>query len=256
MKPLITLTSDWKTRDPYVGMLKGQLLYAVPEANIIDITHAIDFSNLNQTAFILQHCYDHFPKGTIHLILTNYSAISPIVPVVIEHDGHYFVGEDNGVFCMMFGQREPVEGRRFEKPGFEGNPIDMLIELVKALVNNEVEAITQPVPEVKRAFCLQAAFACKDVVEGQIVYIDGYYNAVTNIPVEMFRETIQDRPFEAVIKSNNDWTIRAFHEQYCDDAEFYFVPNAMGCLEIAMYRGNAAILADLQVNDKVIITCK
>lgn len=256
MKPTITLISDWKTRDPYVGMLKGQLLENVPDAHIIDITHAVGFSDLNQTAFILRHSYSHFPKGSIHLILTGYSEISPAVPVAVMHDGHHFVGDDNGIFCMMFGSEDGiVEGRRFEKPGFGGNPVEMMMLLVKALAEGSIGDITVPLPEVKRAFCLQTPLELKDEIEGQIVYIDGYYNAVTNIPVDMFRRVVRNRPFKATVKSKTDWTVEAFHEQYCDDEEFYLVPNTMGCIEITMYQGNAAILADFQVNDKVIVKC-
>lgn len=254
VKPVITLISDWKMRDPYVAMLKGRLLAAAPEAALIDITHAIDFSSVNQTAFILQHSFKQFPDETIHLILTNYSAISNVIPVVVAFEHHYFIGEDNGIFCLMFGQDCPLEGRRFAVSDDTDNPIDLMISLVKALLEHRIEEITEPYRTFRRAYVEQPLHSPHEhLIEGKIVYIDGYYNAVTNIPVKMFKDIVQNKTFLAKIKSKNEWKINAFHERYCNEEEFYFVPNALGCLEITLYQGNVAILADLQIDDKVII---
>jgi hypothetical protein len=38
---MITLTTDFGLRDPFVGMMKGVILSINPEANIIDLTHGI-----------------------------------------------------------------------------------------------------------------------------------------------------------------------------------------------------------------------
>ena len=46
MRPIITLISDWRLRDPYVAMFKGALLSESPEANLLDITHYVDVFNL------------------------------------------------------------------------------------------------------------------------------------------------------------------------------------------------------------------
>lgn len=252
-KPVITLTSDWKMHDPYVAMLKGQLLSAVPEAVIIDITHTIAFSNIKQTAFILRHSFKQFPDGTIHLILTNYSAISDVVPVIVPYKNHYFIGEDNGIFCLIFGQDCPPTGRQFAVTDVTANPVDMMIKLVKAISEHHMESVTEPYNTFCRAYVEQPFLSRDRKIEGQIVYIDSYYNAVTNIPTEMFKNAVQDKTFTAVVKSKIDWEINAFHDKYCNAEEFYLVPNTLGFLEITMYQGNVAILADLQVNDKVII---
>lgn len=251
MKLVVTLISDWKMRDPYVSMLKGQLLSALPDATLIDITHAIDFSDIIQTAFVLRHSFSSFPDNSVHLILTNFSAISNVTPVLVSYQNHYFIGEDNGIFSLMFGQDCPPEGLQAD---MSGNPIEQMIRLVKAISEGSVSSITKIYPSFKRAYSPQPFHSTPNrTIEGQIVYIDGYYNAVTNIPVKMFQNAIQKQPFKAVIKSKNEWPITAFHEKYFDEEEFYFVPNALGLLEITMYQGNVSILADLHVEDKVII---
>ena len=66
MQPIITLTSDWRLRDPYIAIFKGLLQNHLPQANIIDITHHLDFNNLNQTAFLLLQSYPHLPAPAPH----------------------------------------------------------------------------------------------------------------------------------------------------------------------------------------------
>ena len=51
-RPIITLTSDWGTRDYYVGTVKGTLLKHIPDVNIIDISHEIEPYDIIQAAFV------------------------------------------------------------------------------------------------------------------------------------------------------------------------------------------------------------
>ena len=57
MNQIITLLSDWRLRDPYVAMLKGELWKAQPDAQILDITHYVDKFNLPQTALLMKTSY-------------------------------------------------------------------------------------------------------------------------------------------------------------------------------------------------------
>ena len=51
MNQIITLLSDWRLRDPYVAMLKGELLKTLPDAQIVDITHYVDKFDLIHPGF-------------------------------------------------------------------------------------------------------------------------------------------------------------------------------------------------------------
>ena len=65
---IITLTTDWGTKDHYIGAVKGTILRQMPEATIVDITHAIPAFDLNQAAFIIRNFYKNFPAGSIHIL--------------------------------------------------------------------------------------------------------------------------------------------------------------------------------------------
>lgn len=252
MRPIVTLISDWRTRDPYVAMFKGKLLSAVPDAEIMDISHVVDLFNVNQTAFLTLQSYNKFPKGSIHIMLTNASATSSFAPVVVEYDGHFFIGEDNGIFCIMFNLHFPITGHQYS--GNTPRALDRIVELAQAVVDNKLESVTKEYTSFKRLFsALPIHFNNDKTIEGEIVYIDAYFNAITNIPVSMFKEAVGNGTFQATIQSKKEWKCQIYHESYTPEEEFYFTGNALGCLEIAMYQGNVAILADFKVGDKITI---
>lgn len=252
MRPIVTLISDWRTRDPYIAMFKGSMLNAIPDALIIDISHVVDLFNLNQTAFLTKHSYKKFPEGSIHILLTNASINSQFSPVVIEYDHHYFISEDNGVLFMMFNMYGPMKGRQYVDDQI--NAIGKIIRLTEAVCNNTLESVTTEYLNFRHAFApLPIHFSSERKIEGEIVYFDAYFNAVTNIPTAMFKEAVQNKPFEAIIQSKKRWGCSIYHDKYQPEEEMYLTSNALDCLEITMYQADVAILADFKVGDKVTI---
>ncbi|NDE78542.1 MAG: hypothetical protein EB047_04960, partial [Chitinophagaceae bacterium] len=68
---LITLTSDIGSPDYLVGAIKAQLLRLVPNAQIIDISHAIPPFNYPQASYVCRSAIRHFPSHTFHVILVD-----------------------------------------------------------------------------------------------------------------------------------------------------------------------------------------
>ena len=50
---IITLTSDFGLKDPYVAEMKAAILGICPHAVIVDVTHMIDKFNMRMAAFVL-----------------------------------------------------------------------------------------------------------------------------------------------------------------------------------------------------------
>lgn len=254
MNQIITLLSDWHLRDPYVAMLKGALLQALPDAQIIDITHYVDKFNVLQTALLMKSSYSSFPEGSIHLILTNMSLNSTFSPVMLEHKGHYFIGEDNGVFHLMFGQEVALKGLQLSDK--QGNTLEQIQQWIRMMNEGSVnENNTSEYVQFKRMFVQESEYTSENQqIEGNIVYIDAFNNAITDIPVKMFEEKGQQRPFTATIHSKGVWKMtRFFHHYESADDEMYLCSNALGFLEVASFQSDVAILADLEPGDKVII---
>jgi hypothetical protein len=254
MNQIITLLSDWHLRDPYVAMLKGSLLQTLPDAQIIDITHYVDKFNVLQTALLMKSSYSSFPEGSIHLILTNMSLNSTFSPVMLEHKGHYFIGEDNGVFHLMFGQEVALKGLQLSDN--KENTLNQILHWIRIINDGSLnEQNTDEYKQFKRMFVQEPEYTSENQqIEGNIIYIDAFNNAITDIPVKMFEEKGQQRPFTATIHSKGVWIMtRYFHHYESADGEMYLCDNALGLLEVASYQSDVAILTDLEPGDKIII---
>ena len=64
---LITLTTDFGTKDHFVGAVKGAIYSELPDAKIVDITHEISPFSITETAYILKNSYKSFPDKSILL---------------------------------------------------------------------------------------------------------------------------------------------------------------------------------------------
>lgn len=253
MSNVITLLSDWRLRDPYVAMLKGEILSSLPDATVLDISHYVDKFNILQEALLMKTCYKSFPDESIHILLVNTSLNSDSEPIVIRHDNHYFVGEDNGIFYMMFGNEMALQGRKI--PNSSGNVISDILSIIHNINNNSLIDNTIEYSSFRRMFIENVEYSdsAKQIV-GKIIYIDAFNNAVTNISAEMFAKLVGENPFTAIIQSKGEWTIDSYSESYQDFAnEMYLTANSLGLIEITSYQSDVAVLADLELGDVITI---
>ena len=253
MNQIITLLSDWRLRDPYVAMLKGELLKVQPKAKIIDITHYVDKFNLLQTALLMKTSYQSFLEGSVHLILTNMSLNSTFSPVALLHNGHWFIGEDNGTFFLMFGQEAALKGFQFLDS--EENTLQQILRMLQLIADGSLADNASEYLNFKRMFVeLPDHSAENRQIEGHVVYVDAFNNAVTDIPAALFAKTVGNRSFTATIQSKGVWTITKHFDQYeASDNEMFLCDNALGLLEVASFQSDVAVLADLEPGDKIII---
>lgn len=250
---MITLLSDWKLRDPYLGIFKGQLATLLPNVPITDISHSIELFNGSQAAFILKSSYCFFPEKSLHIILTGLNFSSQAKPILVTYNNHYFLGEDSGIFTMMFGCETD-----FKPVIYNGDmnktATEKLALMAQWFFQNNLETNTAPYSKLKLAL---SQLSNPDFDEnqskicGKVAYIDSCCNAVTNIPISMF-EKGNNRPFTAHISSTRQLVIKRIHKFYnSKEDEIFFVYNRLGFLEITMYEANVALLADINVCDSV-----
>lgn len=249
----ITLISDWKLRDPYVAMLKGQLQKAIPDASIIDITHAIEGFSVEQTAFILKSCYASFPEGTLHLILTGITLSHTAMPVMVEHDHHFFMGEDSGVFSLMFGDNPDLKAVALNLPDEKTSVLDKCVQMAQLHFSNDIKDNVLPYGNFIRKLKLEPEHdTVNRIITGHVAYIDTCCNAVTDIPVEMFQNAVKKGNFSLMLSSTKHVTITHHHNFYNPkEEEVYVLSNRLGYMELTMNNSRFAVLADLHIGDKV-----
>ncbi len=101
MKQIVTVMTDFGTKDGYVGSMKGVLLSRAPDCTVVDITHEIPPFDIWSAAYTLLNYYQSFPENTVHLIVVDPGVGSERRALIVRTMRYFFVGPDNGVFDLV-----------------------------------------------------------------------------------------------------------------------------------------------------------
>jgi S-adenosyl-L-methionine hydrolase (adenosine-forming) len=185
---LVTLLTDFGLRDTYVGQVKAALLTIAPSANLVDLTHAVPPQDVQAAAFLLWSGVEVCPPGTVHLAVVDPGVGSARRGVAARaRRGDLFVGPDNGLLApavdRLGGPERVVElqERAYWRGGtpsttFHGR--DIFAPVAGHLANGVALERLGPPVELNRPFELPAPRG----LQGEVVYVDGYGNLVTNLP--------------------------------------------------------------------------
>src|ERR1700761_1179873 len=64
---VITITTDFGHKGPFVGVMKGVMLARFAAARIVDLTHEIVVHWPAEAGFWLARSFEYFPAGTVHI---------------------------------------------------------------------------------------------------------------------------------------------------------------------------------------------
>jgi S-adenosylmethionine hydrolase len=251
---IITLTTDFGLKDHYVSAIKGAILSRLPEVTIVDISHQIEKYNLQDAAFVIRESYPNFPAQTVHIIGINTELSASGGYVVIEHNGHFFIGADNGIFSLLFDElpqtiRE-IEIGKEQKLSFPTR--DVFAKAACFLAEgNGIENIGKPKENLVQRIPFRAT-SMGDNIRGSFVYIDSYGNVTSNIDRKLFDQIGKGRPFVIELARNS---IRRISKEYSDvpEGEVLALFNSSDLLEIAMRLGKAGGMLNLKLNDSITI---
>ena len=255
--PIITLTSDWGLRDHYLGAVKGALVSQVPEATVIDITHSIPVFDLNQAAFIIRNFYKNYPAGTIHILAINAEASIETPHTLVVHEGHYFIGADNGIFSLIFDEppEKIIELEVMQDSDYFTFPTrDVFIKVAVHIAKGKpVDELGHP----KQSLLQKIPFAPVidgDLIKGKVIYIDNYENVFTNISEPLFHSMTRGKKFAILLRSAN-YRITEISKSYKDvvEGEMLALFSTTGLLEIAINQGKASSLLGLKIDKSVLI---
>ena len=69
-------------------------------------------------ALTLRHAIGYFPRGTIHVAVVDPGVGTPRRPLLIESDGSYFIGPDNGIFSLSAGWQNSIRIIEISNPTY------------------------------------------------------------------------------------------------------------------------------------------
>ncbi len=191
MGRVITLTTDFGTRDAYVGIMKGVILGLNPKAQIVDLSHEICPRGIEQASFLLFTSYRFFPQDTVHLVVVDPGVGSERRALAARSKGAYFVTPDNGLLSYVAAKEGFQEVIELTNPNFWLNPVsstfhgrDIFAPVAAHLsLGVELGRLGEPVKDMVTLSIPSPAWGGTRL-EGRVIYTDRFGNLVTDIPGE------------------------------------------------------------------------
>lgn len=247
---IITLTSDFGLSDAYVAAMKGAILRYCPAVVLIDITHNVPPQDVLCGSITLERALDGFGPATVHLAVVDPGVGSDRRLLIAEIRRSLVVCPDNGLITWAW--RRHGAGKAWEltwrPPGtisdtFHGRDIMAPVAGMLAAGSSPGE-LGRPIGD---PVLLNIAPAETGSEKGQIIHIDHFGNATTNIGRESLPAVSRAK---VCVKRKR---LGGFKRTYYDVAPGHPLAlfGSSGLVEIAVRNGSAAKQLGLRVGDPV-----
>lgn len=238
---MLVVMTDFGPTGPYLGQMQAVLYREAPGVPVVTLFSDAPRCNPRASAYLLAAYATEFPVGSIFL-----AVVDPGVgtaarrPVVMQADGRWFVGPDNGLFellrrraasccCWEIGWRPP-----HLSASFHGR--DLFAPVAARLARGE----TPPGVMVE---C-----SCNDWPDdlAEVIYVDHFGNAMTGMRAAAV-------PFGTVIAVAGRQLPHAITFGAVAPGEAFWYENANGLIELAVNQGSAAQQLGLTVGTPVAV---
>lgn len=260
MAQIITFTTDWHNSDYYVGAVKAAIISRLPAVVFVDISHNIEPFSISQAAFVLKSSFIGFPPGTIHIIGVDSEPDENGKLLIAKYRSQYFICNDNGCTGLIFDEKPEIavlSETGFAFPGSCFTELNVFAQIATYIgKQQDITELGIVVDDVKRNAGLNPQIE-PDMINGEVIYIDSYYNAITNITKEIFDEYVAGSKFDILLNTNLLKT-SSVHSSYkqVERGEMVCIFNSLGLLEIAIREGKASQLLNLNRKSAVRIRFK
>jgi hypothetical protein len=239
---MIVLFTDFGADDIYVGQVKAVLMQHAPAGTpILDLLHRAPSLDARAGAHLLAALQAWLPAGSVFLSVIDPGVGSARDAVVLEADGKWYVGPDNGLLSVVAARAGKARTWRIVwrpqalSASFHGR--DLFAPVAAWVAGGKLTA-----DKIEETAGLSVEFGAGDLAE--VIYIDHYGNVVTAL-----RSGNVSRSAKIEAGSRLLAYARVFAEAPVGGAFWY--EDSIGLVEIAVNRGSAADLLGLQVGDPV-----
>jgi len=249
---IITLTTDFGLNDHFVGAMKGVILEIAPEAQIIDISHAVQAFDILDGALTISQAYSYFPSGTVHMVIVDPGVGTARRPLIVTGDRHLFVAPDNGVLSLIYDREERLSvchvtaEHYFLQPHsntFHGRDI---FSPVAAYLAKGVEPgrFGEEITDYVRFAAPRPKPVDERTLRGVVLKVDRFGNLVTNITAQDAPQLFGATPAAFKIAIGNKVQATRICASYSEGTpgEVFGILGSMGFLEVAANRGSASQL--------------
>jgi len=247
-RPIVTLTTDFGLNDHFVGAMKGVILDIVPEAAIVDISHAVQAFDVLDGALAISQAYAYFPTGTVHVVVVDPGVGTARRPIIASSDGYHFVAPDNGVLSMVYAKEERIHVRHVTSEHYFRQPVSNtfhgrdVFAPVAAYLAKQVDShkFGEEIEDYVRFAAPRPKPAGENRIRAVVLKVDKFGNLITNVTPQDVPALFSEKPgkFKIIVGSKEVTEIRT---SYADGTpgQVFGILGSMGYLEIAANRAPA-----------------
>ncbi|MGZ8384241.1 MAG: SAM hydrolase/SAM-dependent halogenase family protein [Nitrospira sp.] len=243
---MIVLFTDFGSGGPYTGQMMAVLRrHMPPEMAVIELCADAPACNPKAAAYLLAACVGAFPPGSVFLCIVDPGVGGPRRPCVVQADGRWFVGPDNGLFELII-RRTAIAPRCWHitwKPermssSFHGR--DLFAPVAALLARGQVPP-GQEFPVGERC----ATDWPDDLAE--VVYVDAFGNALTGLRATAVAA-------HSTINLGGCRVAKANTFSDVSPGRPFWYENSAGLIEIAVNRGRAAERFFLNIGSPIVMS--
>ncbi|WP_177764942.1 S-adenosyl-l-methionine hydroxide adenosyltransferase family protein [Flavobacterium sp. I3-2] len=246
---IITLTTDFGIKDHFVAVAKGKLLSLMPNCQIIDVSHNVDFYNITNASYIINGVCDAFPKDTIHIVCVDAELYEVDSFVALHWNEQYFLAPNNGILGVLTEQYPADLIVELEVNANAKCAMDVFVQTASKISNGDkLENLGNVVAECVTFVDVKPIVSNdENSIRGTIVYEDHYGNAVINVSKRMFNDIGKGRNFRMSIGSR--YKISRINNYYSDfnlevkslkdyEGDALLIFNELDFLQLSLYKSN------------------
>lgn len=238
---MIVLVTDFGIRDPYVGQMHAAIR-SHSDAAVIDLLHHVPAYDARAGAYLMDALQRPFPVGTVFVGVVDPGVGGDRAPVMVNADGKWYVGPDNGLFNIVSRRAAAMEAFRIDwrprrlSASFHGR--DLFAPVAAQLAAGVRPAHTP--------CSLMDAPGWPDEL-AQIIYIDHYGNAMTGIRADAVSA-------DALVQLKGQRLRAAATFTASTAGRPFWYRNSLDLVEIAVKEDSAAAMLKLRIGDPVTVT--
>jgi S-adenosylmethionine hydrolase len=223
---LIVLFTDFGL--PYTGQMRSALRQAGWQGDIVSLFDDVPSFDPKATAYLLSAYAADFPDNAVFVCVVDPGVGSDRAPIVVKAGEQWFVGPDNGLFEILLRRREATTWRITWQPdrlsaSFHGRDLFAPVA-AKLALGSDPTTISKPYDPLRMDTWPD------DLAE--IIYIDGFGNAMTSIRSETLSEGS-----EIEVSGQRVGFAKTFSNR--EPGRAFWYKNANGLVEISVNLGRA-----------------
>lgn len=244
---LITLTTDFGSRDGYVACMKGVILTIAPGCTIVDVTHDIEPGNVLHAAYVIRQTVPWFPPATAHVAVVDPGVGTDRRIIAARVGRQIVIAPDNGSLSLLHHAGLIEEAHVVNSPAFAlaktsatFHGRDIMAPTAAHLVNGAKLMDVGPATDHVEVLQLANAHHGPDgTCRGVVIHHDAFGNLITNLQASDVQRVQAQRKDAHVFLGEED--IGPVRRTYGDvpASEPIALIGSGGALEIAIHSGNA-----------------